>query len=342
MKLNKSQADAYFRKPTPDATGLLIYGADPTRVSPKRKHVIKNLIGENGEQELRLTRFTSAELRADPSLLRDAIKTISFFPGPRVVLVEEAIDSVFSAIEAAVAAWEPNDAQIIVTAGQLKATSRLRKLFEGHKNARAIALYDDAPSLAELQSMLATAELRNVDRDAMSALAQFSGDLGPGDFQQLLTKIATYKIGDDRSLSITDVAACAPSSIDATLEDAVNAVAEARHQDIDSILRRLEAQGTTGVALCIGIMRHFRTLYAAAADPKGAATGITRVRPPVFGPRRNRMLRQCQNWGVYKLERAIAQITEVNLQLRSPNQNAPEMALVERLLIRLSMLAKRQ
>ncbi len=341
MKLNKSQADAYFRKPAPDATGLLVYGADPTRVSLKRGHVIKHLIGENGEQELRLMRFTSAELRTDPSMLRDAIKTSSFFPGPRVVLVEEAIDSAFTAIEAAMRAWEPDDAQIIVTAGQLKTTSRLRKLFEGHKSARAIALYDEVPSFGELQALLTAAGLHSVDHDARAAVAQFAGDLGPGDFQQLLTKIATYKIGDDRPLSLTDVIACAPSSIDATLEDAINAVADARPQDIDSILRRLEAQGTTAVALCIATMRHFRTLYAATTDPRGAATGITRVRPPVLGPRRKRMLRQCQNWDIHKLEHAIAHITKVDLQLRSPNQNAPTMALVERLLIRLSMLTNR-
>ena len=104
-------------------------------------------------------------------------------------------------------------------------------------------------------------------------------------------------------------------------------------------MARLKAQGVAPVALCIQAMRHFRTLHTAASDPGGAAAGVARMRPPVFGPRRDRMVRQAQNWGAHKLDTAIALLTDTDLTLRSASQNAPAMALVERMLIRLSMLA---
>ena len=47
-----------------------------------------------------------------------------------VVFVEEATDSAAPAILTALEDWAPGDAQIIVTAGQLKASSKLRKAFE--------------------------------------------------------------------------------------------------------------------------------------------------------------------------------------------------------------------
>ena len=65
------------------------------------------------------------------------------------------------------------------------------------------------------------------------------------------------------------------------------------------------------------------------------------MRPPIFGPRRDRMLRQAQKWGVVRLEQALTLLTDTDLQLRSAGQHAPAMALVERTLIRLAMMAAR-
>ncbi|TMV69458.1 DNA polymerase III subunit delta, partial [Thioclava sp. BHET1] len=72
----------------------------------------------------------------------------------------------------------------------------------------------------------------------------------------------------------------------------------------------------------------------------GPAAGLARVRPPVFGPRRDRMQRQAQTWGMRRLEQALSMLLETDLALRS-SRPAPQMALVERMLIRLAMLAKR-
>ncbi len=65
------------------------------------------------------------------------------------------------------------------------------------------------------------------------------------------------------------------------------------------------------------------------------------MRPPIFGPRRDRMLRQAQGWGAPKLEQALTILTDTDLQLRSAGQTAPTMALVERAFLRLAMLARR-
>ena len=93
------------------------------------------------------------------------------------------------------------------------------------------------------------------------------------------------------------------------------------------------------MSLCIGATRHFRTLYAAASDPGGAAAGVGRLRPPVYGKRRDRIVRQAQSWGAANLETALSLLTDTDLQLRSAGQTAPGMAVAERALIRLAMLA---
>jgi len=341
MKLGAREAARYFARPEAQRTGLLIYGPDAMRIALKRQEVIAALLGPGAEEEMRLTRLPAGELRRDPALLLDAVKARGFFPGPRAVLVEEAGDGVAEPVLAALADWAEGDAQIVVTAGPLKPASKLRKAFEGHRNAYAAAIYDDPPSRDEIERVVARAGLRDVPGPVMADLEALARTLDPGDFRQTMDKLALYKIGDDSPLAPQDIAACAPASTEAALDDILDVVAGGRAGEIGPVLRRLKAQGVQPVGLCIGASRHFRALYTAASDPGGAARGIGKLRPPVFGPRRDRMLRQAQDWGAQKLGEALTILTETDLTLRSAGQRAPEMALVERALIRLAMLAAR-
>lgn len=340
MKLSTRDAVSYFNKPDPSKTGILIYGADAMRVATRRQDVIAALVGPTGEEEMRLARMTAAELRKDSAMLNDAIKAQGFFPGPRVAFVEDANDNVAATVIAALADWQDGDAQIVITAGQLKATSKIRKAFEGHPSAYAVGIYDDPPSREEIESTLTKAGVTGLDRDAMSDLTALARELDPGDFHQTVEKIALYKLGDASPLSSDDILACAPTSTEADLDDVLNIVADGRSAEIGPVMKKLQSQGVNPVALCIGATRHFKTLHAACSDPSGPASGIGRVRPPVFGPRRDRMLRQAQNWGMHRLEMALALLTDTDLQLRSAD-TAPQMALVERMLIRLAMMGRR-
>jgi DNA polymerase-3 subunit delta len=341
MKLSPREAPAYFRKPDPGKAGLLIYGEDAMRVALRRQEVVAALIGPEGESEMRLTRIAGSELRRDRAALLDAVKAQGFFPGPRVAFVEDATDTVAEPILAALSDWQPGDAMIVVTAGSLKAGSKLRKAFEADSRTYAAGIYADPPGRAEIEADLARAGLSEVERGASEALFGLARALDPGDFRQTLEKLALYKFGDDTPLTAEEVSALAPASYEAALDDVLHVVAEGKSGDIAPLMQRLAAQGVTAVTLAIMAMRHFRTLHAAAAHPGGPAQGIARARPPVFGPRRDRMMRQAQSWGVVRLDQALAILTETDLTLRSAGQRAPAWALTERALIRLAMLGRR-
>lgn len=340
MILRGAEASRYFAKPDPAKTGLLIFGADSMRVALKRQEVIAALIGPEGESEMRLTRIPAADLRKDAALLVDAIKSQGFFPGPRVAFVEDATDTLTATLTTALMEWRSGDAQIIVTAGGLTAKSTLKTLFEKHPAAFCAGLYDDPPTREDIEAALAKAGLTNIDREAMTDLTALARAIDPGDFRQTLDKIALYKYGDATPLTPAEVAALAPATIEAEVDDLITAAAEGRVTDLAPLLRRLEAQGTQPVALCIAAMRHFRALYGAVTDPGGVSAGMAKARGIPFKAR-DAMQRQASNWGTRKLEDAITLLVETDLTLRSASR-APSLALMERALIRLAMLAQRR
>ena len=340
MKLTGGAAANYFHKPDPTHTALLIFGADPMRVADKRQQAILALVGPQGEEEMRLTRINASDLRKDPALLDDAIKAQGFFPGHRVAFVEDATDGMAKVIDAALSDWQQGDAQVVISAGQLTAKSALRKVVEGHRNAVAIGLYDDPPTIADIEQALAKTNIPQPDRDVMDALMALAATLEPGDFRQTLEKVSLYKRGDDTALTIADIMANAPQSAEVDVDDVLEIVATGQADKLGPLLRNLYAQGVAPVTLCIGAMRHFRLLHIVASDPGGPASGIGRLRPPVFGPRRDKIIRQASHWGRDRLERALTALTDVDLQLRSAN-TAPPHALMERTLIRLAMMARR-
>lgn len=342
MKLSPRDANAFFRRPDPAVPALLIYGDDPMRVAMKRQEVIAAVVGPEGEAEMRLTRIPGGELRREPAALLDAVKAQGFFPGARAVLVEEASDSLTKTVEAALQDWRAGDAMIVATAGALKGSSSLRKLFEKHRTARVAGLYNDPMGRDEIQEELKRAGLTDVGRDAMGALEALARGLTPGDFRMTLEKVALYKLDDPAPLSVEEVDLNAPASVEAQMDEIFHVLAEGRTGDIAPVMQRLEAQGVAAVTLLIMGMRHFRTLYAIASAPGGPAQGIGSVRPPIFGPRRDRMLRQAQGWSLDRLEGALGLLMDTDLKLRSAGQRAPALALVERAFVRLAVMGAKR
>jgi DNA polymerase-3 subunit delta len=338
VKLSPRDASAIFAKPDTNRAAMLIYGQDAMRVALKRQEFLENLLGKSADEEMRLTRIAGADLRRDPSALQDAVRAVGFFPGQRAVLVDEATDGLSDIIAAAIDSWAPGDAMIVATAGSLAARSGLRKLFEGSRSALCVAIYDNPPSRQEIEAELTKVGLSRISPEATQDIEALSRALDPGDFRQTLEKIAVYKIGDASPLSSAEVMMLAPATIEAELDDLLNAVADGQAKSVGLLMSKLAGQGINAVLLCITATRHFRALHAASSDPKGAAAGIARAKPPIFGPRRDKMVQQADGWGQRRLEMALPILIETDLLLRSAGQTAPQLAVIERMFIRLSML----
>jgi len=340
MKLSARDAVRFCQKPDTEKAAILLYGPDAMRVALKRKTLITALTGPDAELEMRLTRLDAALLRKDPAALSDAAKAVGFFPGLRVVHVETATDTTTKAVKTALDGWQAGDAVLVITAGQLNARSTLRKLVESGRNTVAIGIYTDPPTREEIEAQLAAKGLQNLPPDTMRDIQTLAQDLDPGDLAQTLEKLSLYKLNDPTPATPQDLLDCAPASVDVDLDTLVRHVAEGHSAEIGPHMVRLASQGANPTTLTISATRHFSQLHAAAASGQGIDQALSRLRPPVFGPRRDQMARQARNWGLPRLEAALGVLMETDLNLRS-SKPFPAMAMTERAFIRIAMMHPR-
>jgi DNA polymerase III subunit delta len=338
VKLSGTEAARGLAKPDAARAGILLYGPDPMLVALTRQALVDGLIGAEGAAEMRLERIEAGELRRDPARLGDALRARGFFPGHRVVLVEDATEAVAAAVLDALAGRGDGDAELLVTAGALPARSSLRKGFEAARAAVAVALYPDPPGRAEIAARLARLG-RQATPAGMEALEALGAVLDPGEFAQTLEKLSLYLLDPAGPADEADVAAVAPAAPEGEIDEILHLVAEGEAAAVGPQLKRLSARGSAATSLVIAAARHFRALHAAVSAPGGVEAGLAAMRPPVFGPRRARMAAQARRWGQPRTERALALLTDTDLALRS-SRPVPALALVERAFIRIAMMAR--
>ena len=199
----------------------------------------------------------------------DGLKANGFFPGLRAVFVEGATDTNSAVIDAAMQDWQKGDAILVLTANQLNARSKLRKVIENNSNSVAVGIYNDPPNEKEIISIVSRYNLNNFESDAKKDLIALGRSLDPGDFQQTCEKLSLYKYKDESVITSTDINLCAPVTVDAALDEAIHIIADARSAEVGPMLSRLFGQGINPTTLCIAVTRHFRNLHSAASHPQG-------------------------------------------------------------------------
>lgn len=339
MKLVGAQAVAFCRTPDTRLAGALLHGPDPGAVAIHRRALIDALLAGD---LMRLDRLDPAAARRDPAALDGLLRARGFFGGRRVVLIEGAADALTAVIEPIVADAAGEDAFLVVTAGSLVRKSTLRRLFENNKLLISLHITADAMQAPEIVDRLEQlGATRGVTEEARDRLAALAAGMDAASFDRLLETLATYAIGATGPMTVEDVVALAPSGLDAETEAFVAAVAGGRADAIGPLLRRVVAAGVTPVGLTLALQRHFRTLLLVSTAEGGPEAGLGRVRPPLWGGRRDAMRAELAGWQRQRLESAARLLFVLDSRVRSADR-VPALALVERSALRLAMMAGRQ
>ena len=225
MKFSYRDVDTQVKKLSPQYLAVLVFGPDEGLVRERSSKIAKQVVQELQDPFL-VAHIDPDKLKSEPGLLADEAAAISMMGGRRVIRVEGASENATKAAQSFLE--NPiGDGLIIITAGNLRPTSGLRKLFEKAKNAGAIACYED--NHASLDALIHEVMRENnlsIDTDANSFLQM---NLGSDRLvsRSELNKLAVYMGPSEKRqsdmVSLEDVSACIGDSGTLSIDTIISA-----------------------------------------------------------------------------------------------------------------------
>ncbi len=339
MKVKPRDIPAVLKVLDPSVRAVLVYGPDEGLVRERAEKIGKQ-VAQDLSDPFQVARPTTAQIKESPSILLDEVSAISMMGGRRLVRLEGAGNE---SSEAAKLVLESNqgDGLLVMSAGDLKPASSLRKLMDGAKNGLAIACYEDnARDLMGLvQSVLSEAGL-SATQDAVAYLVDNLG----GDrmvSRSELDKLTLYKGKGVGQVTLEDAKACVGDTAALGLNQIAEAVTAGNMKALEKLLERAWVSGESAIAILRTLQNRLMRLHLARGfmdQGMNASEAIGKLRPPVFFGERDKFQREVSRWSSRRTERALDILLEAELDCKTTGN--PAEVICARALLRLAKAAR--
>lgn len=319
---------------------VLVYGRDEGLVRERADQLARQIV-EDVSDPFSAVRLDADEVKRDPALVADEMAAISMMGGRRLVRIERAPDGVTAPIAAALeqAAGAPEGGSfLLVTAGELAAGSKLRKLFEASKIALAMPCYgDDAGDVEALIRAATGAENITIEPAAMAFLI---GNLG-GDrlaTRGELDKLMLYMKGREPArIMLADVVACIGDSAAMALGDIASAVTGGDVRQLDTLFERAETRAESPVAILRVVGRRvmqFHFVSGLMEEGLDCGEAVNQLKPKLFFKDSDLFRMQASAWRRGHALRALDILSEAEGQCKTTG--LPDRAIAMRACMRIA------
>jgi DNA polymerase-3 subunit delta len=315
------EVDAYLAKPDPRHLIYLIYGPDAGLVAERGKALAEKS-GVNLDDPFSFIKMDGDALEA-PSAVVEEAHTISMFGGKRLIRFRpNAMRNPVDAIKA-FETTPPEDAIIVVEAGDLNKTNPMRKFVEKLGHGIALPCYqDEARALAMVVDQELQAANLTMDRNTRDVLMNMLGSDRMVSRNEV-RKLCLYCMGQDR-ISLEDVEAVVGDVGANAVDEIVDAAATGNMKTMDLGFRRLAEAGTDPFVLLSSALRHFQMLHHLRAEHEAGGGPVkslmARARPPIYFKRSQAVMRVLSSWNAQDLMAACNRLGEA---IASSRTNTP-------------------
>lgn len=335
-----NEVDSWLRAPDGAIASVLLYGPDRGLAAERAKLFAANT-GLPLDDVFSVTRFSATDLADDPGRLVDDARTIPMFGGKRLVWVRDVPPSgpLIDALGDLVGN-PPEETLLLVEAGDLKKSARLRTLFEKSASSIALPCYSDAArDIDRLIDEEIGAAGMSVTLKARQALKRLLG----GDrlaSRGEIGKLVLYAHGR-REIEITDVAAAVGDASALSQDEIVDAILKGDPAEMDNAYSRIIATGVPPFLSLAAATRQFQALQVLRGEVennrKSAAAAIASSKPPIFFSRRAVFEMAVGALDIAFINRALERLHQATLRSRQhPDLAVP---LVRQALLALSLEA---
>ncbi len=335
MKVSPRDIASFLKSVPVNARAVLVYGRDDGLVRERAQTVGKQ-IAEDLSDPFQVVRLGPEAVKGNPSILLDEIAAISMMGGRRLVRLEgagpESADAVKLVLDS-----DQGDGLLVITGGDLKPTSALRKACEAAKNAYAIACYEDSAQdlFGLVQSTLSSAGL-GASQDAVSYLVDNLG----GDrmvSRSELDKLVLYMGDEGGQVTLEDAKACVGDTAALGLNQIAEAVTAGNMKNLEKFLERAWTSGENAIAILRTLQNRLMRLHLARGYVESGMNpmeAVNKLRPPVFFAEKDKFAREVNGWSSSKLEQALNILIEAELDCKTTGN--PADVICARALLRLA------
>ncbi len=332
------QANAFLVKPNSNVSGYLIFGTDPGLVRERGAHLATQL-AKTSKPESEILRLDERDIDAEPERIAIELQTLPMFGGGKILRVTHSRRLTAPNIKPLLDNPIPEN-RLIIEAGNLKPSDKLRALFEKSKTAVAIACYaDTARDLEGVINRALSESQQTISMDAREFLITRLGAdraLSVGE----LDKLTLFTKGK-RQITIEDVDAIVGDTSELALDTIVNAAALGQAKTAVHQCARALSSGESVHGILAAASRHFHRLESTRAhleNGRSEADSLKQLRPPIHFKQKTAFISQLHAWRHDHLLTALGLIFDATKATR--RSGALEAILVERLLIRIAQLAQ--
>ena len=344
MKLSYRDVDAQVRKLSPQYLAVLVYGPDEGLVRERATKIAKQVV-EDLQDPFLVANINPDSLKSEPGLLADEAAAISMMGGRRVIRVEGAAENATKAAENFLS--NPiGDGLIIITAGNLRPASGLRKLFEKSKNAATLACYED--NQASLDVLIHEVMRENglsIDADASSFL-----QMNLGSDRQVsrseLNKLTIYMGPADKRpsdmVSLEDVTACVGDSGALSIDTITSATIGGDLRRLDDSIFKAFNRGESPIAVLRSLLRKIQRMHLARGymdQGLSADQAMGKLIPRVFAMETRTFKADLMKWTTGRLASAMTITFDAEIDCKTTGM--PVEAICARACLRIANAAKR-
>ena len=291
---------------------FLVYGPNEGLVRDQIKKIIHNITSKNEYEELALS---SRELDEDNYAVDSNLKTVSMFFKGRILIVDSPKDKHLPFIEPVIND-APQNSVLIIKAGNLTKSSKIRKFFESHESCFSLACYDDdAKALMQHVENFISKNNLNIDRDIKNYLMQnLSNDRMINNNE--LEKINLFIGNTNKTLSLDDAKFLLNDSSSQNLNKMNEAVMYGNTSKSSKIISRLLSEGNNPISLLRSLMNYIIRIQKTKIEMKKGnnfENAVRDLKPPLFWKDKESFQRHCLKWPLKSIENNLNKLLEAEI-----------------------------
>jgi DNA polymerase III subunit delta len=326
VALKNHEADRFLRSAPRDVWLYLLHGPDAGLVSERAQTIIRKSVADPRDP-FQLLRLDGDDIAADPGKLLDEANTIGLIGGSRCIHIDAGSKAFASALETLIND-EPTDCTIVVSAGDLKTDSPLRRLVTRYSGGAAIECYSDTPKQIEqiIDEETKRAGL-SISPGAREALA---GHLGVDrlitrrEIEKLIVYMHGQKIINESHIEAV-IADAAALSVDDAIFVAFRGDYSAATEAGYKTLAHLDPSVFIGFVLRHVLFLHRLRVEIEKGEPLESVTA--RLPRNYFGQRKTQITNQLSSWSSSRLLQLSNDLASAVAKARRDSRSAERLAI---------------